>query len=185
MTIAHKILSALGFILILLALGTADYLITRDSIKFLPAQEGTAKHIGPDVVAVAAAHGFAVTDTTERNILPAVLPVASRGTFFPRVLLKDNDRAATIGWIDSSDVKMIFTMLRKHLRQSFSPSLADLIDETQSQAGKPPRDVLSFRDSGIMEERAVFVRIKERIYELHVKEGFERDMNRLIDALTE
>lgn len=185
MTIAHKILSALGFILILLALGTADYFIAHDSIKFPPAHEGTAKKTGPDVVAVAEAQGFAVTDTTELNILPAVLPIASRGAFFSRVLLKDNDRAATIGWMDSSDVKRIFTALRKRLRQSFSPSLADMIDETQSQDGKPPRDVLSFRDPGIMEERAVFVRIRERIYEFHVKEGFERDINRLIDALTE
>ena len=179
-----KSLVAIIFLLILLLLGTTDVLLTKGTLRF-PPQEGVAKKTGPDVILIAEAQGFAIIETTEQNLLPTVLSAAARSTFTARVLLKDDDRAATIGWIDSPDVKEIFTELRKHLRSSFSPRLTDLIDVTQTAEGKAPRDVLSFRDTGILEDWALFVRVRERLYELHVKEGREGEINALIDALTE
>jgi hypothetical protein len=85
----------------------------------------------------------------------------------------------------SADVKTIFTNLRKSLRISFSPDLKDVIDETQSEPGKPPRDVLSFLDPAIAPDRLLFVRIRQRLYEFHVTAGSEKDVNELIDALTD
>lgn len=180
----RKLVTALVFLLILLALGTSDFFLTRDTLRF-PLQEGVTKQTGPDVVAIATAQGFTVAETTEQNLLPHVIPLGARSTFSTHVLLKDDDRAATIGWIDAPDVKAIFTALRKNLRPQFSAELEDLIDETQSEPGKPPRDILSFRDPGILDDRAVFVRVRERLYELHVKEDRVSDIDKLIDALTE
>lgn len=185
MTLIRKISVVHVFVLILLALGTADYFLTHDAWKLPSANEGISKKAEPDVVAIAEAQGFSVTNTTERNLIPSAIPIESRQKFSARVLLKYDDRAATVGWIDSPDVKDIFTELRKTLRPSFSTALFDLIDETQSQSGKPPRDILSFRDAGILEDRAVFVRVRERLYEFHVKNGHEREIDKLIDALTE
>ncbi|NOS68139.1 MAG: hypothetical protein HOO67_07330 [Candidatus Peribacteraceae bacterium] len=183
--LSKKLLLCLVFILILLTMGTADYILTGGTFKFPSAQEGIAKKTEPDVTVIAESQGLSVTETTERNLLSAVLPATARTGLSARVLLKDNDRAATIAWIDSRDVKEIFTALRKSLRPKFSVKLLDLIDETQSQAGKPPRDVLSFLDPAINPERLLFVRVRERLYEIHMTEGHEDEVNRLIDALTE
>ncbi len=174
----------MAFTLILLTFGTADYLLTRSTLR-LPSPAGVTKQVGPDVLAAAESLGFTIAETTEQNLLPHVIPPGARSTFSAHVLLKDNDRAATIGWIDAPDVKSIFTALRKTLRLSFSDALEDLVDETQSQSGKPPRDVLSFRDPAIHPDRLLFVRIRERLYEFHVTAGQEREIDMLIDALTE
>lgn len=183
MSNAQKILATAFFTLILLTLGTADYVLTQGTLK-LPPREGIAKKAEPDVATVAESQVFTVTETTERQLLEE-RAVKGKRTVWGRVLLKENDRAATIAWIDAPDVKEIFTALRKDLRPKFSSDFHDLIDETQSQPGKPPRDVLSFRDPRVHPERLLFVRVRERLYELHVKEGHEKDIDGLIDALTE
>ena len=101
------------------------------------------------------------------------------------VLLEKNDRIATLAWIDSPDVKETFTRLKEKLRSAFSNQLHDLIDETQSQPGKPPRDILAFRDPAIHTDRLVFARVRQRLYELHVTPGKEAAVDRLVDALTD
>ncbi len=185
MSLLKKLLIAAGFICVLLLLGTSDVLLTKGTLHLPKQDDGIAKKAGPDVVKIAEAQGFTVTETTEQNLLPIVLSPGAKATFTARVLLQDDDRVATIGWIDSQDVKEIFTDVRKLLRSSFSMRLTDLTDETQTAQGMAPRDVLSFRDPAILEDRALFVRVRERLYELHVKEGREGEMNALIDALTE
>lgn len=178
------ILITLGFASILLILGAADLMLTRGTLRFPMQTTGVAKMSGPDVTAVAQAQGFTVAETTEKNILPTILPADVAETFTARVLLKENDRAATVAWIDSPDVKTFFTTLKKHLRSSFSEKLTDLVDESRTQPGTPPQDILSFRDPAIHDDRLLFVRVRERLYELHVKEGRQEDVDRLMEALT-
>ena len=106
-------------------------------------------------------------------------------TLNARVLLKNDDRAATVAWIESPEVKEHLASLKKHLRPLFSSALADLVDRTETPRGGAPRDLLSFRDPAMLEDRAFFVRVRERLYEFHVKEEYEKEIDTLIDALTE
>ena len=186
MTATRKLLVTVAFILILIGLGTADALLTRGTLR-LPSteQEGIAKKLGPDAIAIASVQGFTVAATTEQNLLPKILSSTMQSQFAAKVLLMSDDRVATMGWIDSPDVQTLFMTLRKNLRSSFSPKLQDLIDETQSEKDKPPRDVLSFLDPAIHSDRLLFVRIRERLYEFHVSAGHEVDIDKLIDTLTE
>ena len=182
MSAGRKFLVGALFVAVLVGLGTTDALFTRGTLK-LPPPEGIAKQPGPDVVAVAQAQGFTALETTEKELLTTVLPTTV--TLYARVLLKNDDRAATVAWIESPDVKDHFVALKKHLRPLFSSALADLVDRTETPRRRAPRDLLSFRDPEILEGKAVFVRVRERLYELHVKEGQEEQINRLLDALTE
>ena len=187
MTRYPKILITSGFLLVLLALGTTDALLTRSTLwlpsKDAEVREGVAKRGEPDVEAVARTKEFTVTQGTDAFLMQQVLPAGQE--LAARVLLKDDDRAAAIAWIDSPHVKNIFTRLKAKLRFTFSGELRDLIDETQTQPGKPPRDVLSFLDPAIHENRILVVRIRERLYEFHVVGGHEGEVDGLIDALTD
>jgi hypothetical protein len=171
------------FVLLLMLLAGIDAAVHGGSLWMPGSEDGVVKQTEPDPVTVAKAQGMTATNGTERQLLPSVLQPGT--TVTAKVLLKNNDRAATIAWVDSPDVKTIFTNLRKSLRISFSPDLKDVIDETQSEPGKPPRDVLSFLDPAIAPDRLLFVRIRQRLYEFHVTAGSEKDVNELIDALTD
>lgn len=173
-----KLLAAGIFVLILLVLGTADATLTRETLR-LPGEFSAE----PDVIAVSEAHGFSVSNTTEQQLLGAVVP---NGTVLSsRVLLLRNDRAATVAWVDSPNVTSYFTELRKVLRPVFSPQLRDLIDESQPEHGKAARDVLSFSDPAIHSDRLLFVQVRNRLYEFHVSPGSEAPVDDLLDALTE
>ncbi len=186
MTSSKKSLVTLGFLLILIGLASADAIITRGTLHIPErngADGGVSKKPGPDVVAVTLAQGFAVTDTSDTFLLTTILPPGT--TLSSRTLLQNDDRVGALAWIDSPDVKRTLRILREHLRSSFSKELQNLIDETQSEAGKPPRDILSFRDPAILGERVVFARVRERLYEFHVTAGKEASIDGLLNALTE
>ena len=182
MSSAKKTAVAIIFLLILAGLGTTDALLTRGTLR-LPTVESETTQPGLDVVTLVESKGFTATETDEQFLLEKILlpgtPVASR------VLLKDNDRVSALAWIETQDVKHVFTSLKESLRGSFSPDLKDLIDETQSEPGKPPRDVLSFSDPAILPDRVLFTRVRQRLYEFHVTPGKEADVDGLLNALTE
>ncbi len=181
MTATRKLLLTLGLIVILLSLGAADALLTRDTLR-VPTDGGIAKMKGADILAVAGAQGFTPVYSTEDFLLAKILPAEAQVS--SRVLLLNNDRVTALAWIESPDVQTIFTALRQRLRPSFSPQLQDLIDETQSEPGKPPRDILSFRDPAIHSDRLLFARVRDRLFEFHVTDGKEAQVNGLLDALT-
>ncbi len=185
MSSIRKTIITAGFILILLMLGTTDALLTRNTIR-MPGSgidDGIAKMPEPAVFPILQEQGFAVANTTEPELLQRAIPVTLPLT--SQVLLLDNDRVATIAWVETPEVKNIFTLLRRQLRASFTAELRDLIDETQTEPGKPPRDVVSFFDPGMNASRLVFVRVRQRLYELHVTPGKEAEMDRLVNALSE
>lgn len=187
MSLPQTFLATLAFAAILVGLGAVDAVFTKATLwipsRETSARQGVAKRQGPDVEERARARGFAIEQGTDDFLLQRVMPASQ--TIVARTLLTDNDRAAAIAWIDTAQVKNIFTRLRALLRSGFSPGLRDLIDETQTQPGKPPRDVLSFVDPAVHENRVLIVRVRERLYELHVVSGHEREIDALIDTLTE
>lgn len=191
-----------AYLLILVGIGTADAVLTGDGIV-LPiiaqnarssngdarseeggnASTGVAKNEGPDIFRVLEGFSIATQTTREesllRRVIPQDVPVESR------VLLQNDDRIAFFSWVESPDVKTYFTALKEALHASFSDQVQDLIDEEQEDPEKTTRFVLSFFDPAIHEERLLFVRIRQRLYEFHVVDGKEGQVEQVMDSLTE
>lgn len=126
---------------------------------------------------------FTAEETDQLSLLSAVVKESSQVT--TRVLLLDGDRAGLVAWIETPDVKQVFLVLKDSLATLFSPEVRDLLDEMQAPAGKPPRNFLTFLDPSLSEERFVFVRIRERLYEFRIAPGKDEAMYQLVEALTE
>lgn len=126
---------------------------------------------------------FTVQETAERSLLSAVVKEPSLVN--TRVLLLDGDRAGLLSWIETPNVKQVFLVLKDSLATLFSPEVRDLLDEMQSPEGKPPRNFLTFLDPSLSEERFVFVRIRERLYEFHIATGKDEAMYKLVEELTQ
>ena len=207
MSFNEKILVTVGFLVLLLIIGTMDGLITHPTNHLLtvadtgdanppidttsPAQTATTgtgtmgvqRQDGPNVFDVLNAQTIVTETTQEESLIQKIVP--SDVALESRVLLKNNDRIAFFSWIETSKVKDYFLALKEALHASFSSDLRDLVDENQQRDGKPVRDVLSFLDPAIHEDRLLFVRVRQRLYEFHVAPGKEQDVQSLMDALTE
>lgn len=140
------------------------------------------KRSGTDPLAIAAQLEFTAEETTQLSLLSAVVKEPSLVT--TRVLLLNGDRAGLLAWIETPNVKDVFLVLKESLSTLFSPEVRDLLDEMQSPAGKPPRNFLTFLDPNLSEERFVFVRVRERLYEFHIAPGKDETMYKLVEALT-
>jgi len=99
-------------------------------------------------------------------------------------LLQNGDRTGSVTWIDSGDVKTYFISLKEGLLAAFSPKVQDLNDETVEGDNQPVRNILTFYDPALSEERLTFVRVRERLYEFHTVLGKEQQMTAVINALT-
>ena len=143
---------------------------------------GVRRSTGPDVLQEILDQGLTHTTTSEKTLLKKIVP--SDLTVHSHAILADNDRAGSISWIDSTKVKIYFRALKEALHTSFSPSVSDLIDETQRVKGRPTMNLLTFFDAELSPERIVFVRVRQRLYELHVTEGNDDAIFALIDELT-
>jgi hypothetical protein len=196
-----------SILVILVALGTADALLverenfpssSRESSSPTPpplggtgttiassassSPTGVKKIEEVDILETVARMGFTAQQTEERSLLTGVIQRNEDVHTF--VLLRDNDRAGLISWIETPLVKQYFLILKESLHTLFSPQLKDLLDETQNPAGKPPRNFLTFLDPAISEERLVFVRIRDRLIELHIGRGNEDALFALIEVLS-
>lgn len=200
MSPSAKILTALGFLASMLLLASADAFFTYDNFYLysyeeeptpdaIPAEPapsneggGVAKQIGPDVGEALASLGLEAKDGAERSILRRVIPEGV--TVQTSIVLKDGDRIGMISWTQSPLVKNYFLALKEAIHTSFTPQMKDLVDETQRPEKKPVRNFLSFLDPGLSPERMVFVRVRDRLYEFRITEGFEEQMFLLIEELT-
>jgi hypothetical protein len=143
---------------------------------------GVKKQNGPDVAQTVDGLGFTTTDTNDLSFLAQI--AGSGAQIHAIAVLKDGDRAGSITWIDSTNVKNYFIALKEALLTAFSPQMTDLKDETQQGENMPVRNYLTFLDPTLSTERLVFVRVRERLYEFHIATGKEDIMNALIDAMT-
>jgi hypothetical protein len=180
-----KGLTALALVLVLGGLATADYLATDSG--FLGSigggatdVTGVAKAQAADIRQLVTAMGLEATSTSEATFLSQIAEDDTEAI----AVLKDGDRAGAIAWIDSPDVKNHFLSLKDGLLGSFSADLTDLKDVTEQEPGKPVRNMLSFKDPALSEERLVFVRVRERLLEFHITAGGEDTMNALLEELT-
>lgn len=145
--------------------------------------EGAVRKRESDIFSVIAALGFTAQETQEQGILPAVVREGQQVRKV--VLLREDDRAGLLLWIETPDVKQVFLVLKETLRSLFSPEVRDLLDEVQVIPGRPPRNFLTFSDPKLSEERLVFVRVRERLFEFHIASAKEDAMYKLVEALTE
>jgi hypothetical protein len=144
---------------------------------------GVRKALGPDILQTLVSNNFTFDDTRERFILTKVLE-GNQDTVTTKALLIKGDRAGAIGWISSPNVKKHYLVLKEALHSAFTPEVKDLLDETQRRENHPTRNLLTFFDPGILPERVVFVRVRERLYEFHISEGSSNAIFNLIEGLT-
>lgn len=151
-----------------------------------PPEGGVSKNDGPDILTTLIGHGFTFGDTpeSERIVLSRIVP-AGEAVTEQRVLMHKGDRAGSIAWVSSPNVKRYYLSLKDLLHVSFTPKVRDLVDETQRRENRPTRNLLTFMDEGLLPERVVFVRVRERLFELHIAEGKSESIFDLIEDLTQ
>lgn len=179
---------------LLVALGGmagADYLVTGTTLPARLAFNGeettptapsaaVPKSSGPAVKTVITEAGLEVHSSAEPTFLSQIIQKGLTSS----TILKDGDRAGSVTWVESPDVKNSFIALKDGLLESFSAGLTGLNDTTEQEPGRPVRNILRFTDPALSDEELVFVRVRERLFEFHIAPGSEETMNALIDALT-
>ncbi|MFA7681424.1 MAG: hypothetical protein WCX61_00135 [Candidatus Peribacteraceae bacterium] len=205
MTSAQKTVTTLGLLLILLGFGAADAVLTtytspgEEPVQVTPEppviadddvngaqtetpQVGVQTAQGPNVLETLMTQGFTFKETTERTLISLV--VTNDTPVHTRVILANNDRIGLIAWTESPRVKMHFLALKEALHSAFSPQITDLVDETKQLSGRPTQNLLTFRDPAISEERLVFVRVRDRLYEFHIAPNNDDAIFLIIEELT-
>lgn len=190
----REIITATALVLALGGLAAADYATSGDEYAAwlgngspidtpieTPDENGVAKNAGPDIEATIDAAGFETENSDDLTLLGQIVQEEGVRTV---VVLDDGDRAGSVTWVQTPDVKQIFNALKESLITAFSTEMTGLRDVTLQEEGKPVRNVLTFKDPAISEEEIVFVRVRERLFEFHVASGKEEVMNGLIDDLT-
>jgi hypothetical protein len=143
--------------------------------------EVTPKIESIDVKAAAEKHGFTVHDNSERLLLSSIDTATVVQTYS---LVYANDRVGSIAFTTSPSVKNEYQTLKEVLHRNFSSQVQDLRDETLREAGEPVRNQLTFYDPGISNDRLVFMRIRDRLYEIRIQPGKEEVLQVLIDDLS-
>lgn len=141
----------------------------------------TKKRSSIDIPTTLASLQLQTSSTSEKSLLSLNAQGAKVET---TVLLFNNDRAALFSWIESDDVKTIFSSLKQTLQEQFSPQLTGLTDTTQTPQNGPPVDILSFKDPAISPEVVLFIRVRNRLYEFHIAEKGSEVISRLIGELS-
>lgn len=184
-----KIIVTLVLLLLLGGLGAADYFLSGDEYAASVSSSesnaptvGTQKQSGPDVLSVITAAGFTTQNSEELSFIAQV--AGSGATVSSAIILKNSDRAGSVTWVESRNVKNQFIALKEALLGAFSSGVSDLHDETKVETDSPVRNILSFSDPALSEERLVFVRVRERLYEFHLAKGKEDMMIELIEEIT-
>lgn len=192
----NKLIVTVALLLLLGGLGAADYLYQGGEYVGSVADDGTTtsddntelppgavvKNTGPSIEETVAEQRLTAEPSGDLSLLAQI--ITDDTEIKSMAILSDGDRAGSVTWVETGDVKTHFIALKDALLGSFSSDMRDLRDETMQQPGEPVRNVLTFIDPGLSEERIVFVRVRERLFEFHLAEGKEEVMNGFIEALT-
>lgn len=142
----------------------------------------TQKKSGANVESVFQQLALVPENTSEKSLIG--LSAAGLAEAKTMVLLKNNDRAFLFSMIEGGSVKKILSALKLALQEEFSADLKDLVDETRMSENGPPVDVLSFTDPKISPEPLLFLRVRDRLYELHVAENGQPLLDQLVKELS-
>lgn len=148
--------------------------------KVVKKGSSTKKRSNVNVQEVFAALSLEQVETSELALLSLLEEASSAQTV---VLLSGGDRAMLFSWIDDDNVKELLSGLKQSLQEQFSDGVQGLIDEARTSDSGVPYDIISFSDPAISSERVVFVRIRTRLYEMHVGAAGEEIIDGLIEEL--
>lgn len=190
-----RILTAMGFVTVLAGLGVADAMWTSDKFVLpsqmqanpLPTENASSagtvsKRSGASLEEIFQDLNITATDTDQDSLLSRI--VGNTASVHTQVLLKDNDRILLFSWVENPNVKEEFQAIKDTLHDAFSPNVSNLKDVTETPSDGPPRNILSFKDPAINDERIIFLRIRQRLYELHVADGKDADAESLLSSLS-
>ena len=163
-----------------IASSQASSMSSSSGVRVVKKGVSTKKHASINVDDVFLRLQLIKKDTTEMSLLQLVDQSPAVSTI---VLLKNNDRALLFSWIQSDDVKTIFSSVKKALQEQFSGQVKDLVDETRTSSSSTPMDILSFLDPAISKEKILFLRIRNRLYEIHIAQNGESVVDQLIEEL--
>ena len=191
MTTRAKIVTTVLLLVALTGVGAADYYFAgREYAADLTGSQpkptdggdtgGVAKAGEADVESTLEAMGLTLASSEDLTFLAQVSRDQEVQSF---TIMKDNDRVGSVSWIDG-DGKHAFISLKEALLSAFSDQVTGLSDKTLQEEGRPTRNVLTFRDPALSEETLTFVRIRERLYEVHAAQNKEDAVNAAIEALT-
>lgn len=152
------------------------------SSKMVKKGVSTKKASGVNVDDVLARLQLISKQTNEASFL--LLTAPEKSAVKVSVLLRNNDRAFLLSWVENDNVKTIFSALKQTLQEQFSGKVTDLIDETRRPENGPPVDYLSFIDPALSSERIVFFRVRNRLYELHAAENGAPLLETLVTELS-
>jgi hypothetical protein len=189
MSSRNKIIVTAALLLVITGLGAADYYVSGDGFGAQVANPNTpaptgavAKASGPSIENVAQTLNL---ETSKSDDLSLLAQAVTDGTQVESTaILHDGDRAGSVTWVESANVKNYFIAIKEALLSAFSNQVSELRDETLQEADKPVRNILTFKDPQLSDERILFVRVRERLYEFHIADGQEETMNKLVEALT-
>lgn len=144
--------------------------------------QSTKKQSGVNVDNVLASLQLVARPTDEASLL--ALTVNDPSLVKTMALLRNNDRALLFAWAEGDQVKTILSAIKQALQDQFSGKLTGLVDETRTQENGPPYDILSFTDPAISSERIIFLRVRNRLYEIHVAANGADVVDALLAALS-
>ncbi len=144
--------------------------------------QSTKKQSNVNVDNVLASLQLVARPTDEASLL--ALTVNDPSLVKTMALLRNNDRALLFAWAEGDQVKTILSAIKQALQDQFSGKLSGLVDETRTQENGPPYDILSFTDPAISTERIIFLRVRNRLYEIHVAANGADVVDALLAALT-
>ncbi len=183
-TILRVFVGAL-FLAVLITLGATDGFLLEQGVLTAPPPSGPAplpvtKRAGPAIPPLLEELGYEAKLQRESNLLEQVTPPDLPIDY--RTILQV-DRLGTVAWIDTPQSKAVFRDLKQKLLRTFSNKLSSLIDETTQAPDGPVVNRLSFSDPAISPDRFVFLRVRERLYEIHIAPGQEAALDPLLAAL--
>lgn len=155
---------------------------SASSTKVVKKGTSTKKAGGANIEAVLQQFNLTQTQTSEASFLFLTTP--NQPTLKTTALLLNNDRAFLFSWLESADAKTILRGLKTALQEQFSGKLSDLVDETRTPANGPVVDYLSFFDPALSPEKVVFLRVRNRLYEIHVAKNGEGLVEQLVADLS-
>lgn len=129
----------------------------------------------PDLMEVAKSAGFTLAQVrkSEQSYFERLLPSDKNHLIRSIVILRDHDRIAASYWYQNPKVIQHMEAITEYFFYQFSKEMTDLVDEAVIKEGYAEIDVLAFTDPTLLEERIVFARIRNQLYEFHVTEEKE------------
>ena len=192
MTTRSKIVTTALLLVALTGVGAADYYFAgREYAADLTGSQpqptdggetagGVAKAGEADVETTLTAMGYTLAPSEDLTFLAQVSRDQEVRSF---TILQNDDRVGSVSWVDG-DSKQAFISLKEALLSAFSDQVTGLSDKTVQDDGKPTLNVLTFRDPALSEETLTFIRIRERLYEVHTAMNKQDAVNAAVDALT-